>query len=365
MKTFVFASYFFAAVICSVFFIPTASFAQETTISPAKDAPSPTSVPAPTTGIDLTVSPVFINLLTDPGKEVKTQVKIRNNSNITEFLTIDLKTFKAAQNGTQPQLADVPKDDTFRSWISFSEDTFSLAPNQTKTIDVTIKPSSSAALGYYYALVFQRTSEKGNTQTGALIAGAPAISLLLEVKSPTTTRELQLVDFSTDSLIYEYLPTTFKVRVKNTGNIHAVAVGDIFIDSSSKEDIGIIRINEARGNILPQSEREFTVQWNDGMISKKEVIEDGKAVVDDKGNATYDVSWDFSKADKFRFGKYTAHALVVYDNGERDIPLEAKVSFWILPWKLMGIGLLIIILVFAGLRSMISSGIRSFSKKKK
>ena len=101
------------------------------------------------------------------------------------------------------------------------------------------------------------------------------------------------------------------------------------------------------------------------MLSRQELIEDGKAVIDDNGNAVYDVKWDFSKADKFRFGKYTAHALVVYDNGERDIPLEAKVSFWVLPWKLMAIALVLVLLVLAGMKSMFSSGMRSLSKKKK
>jgi hypothetical protein len=42
-------------------------------------------------------------------------------------------------------------------------------------------------------------------------------------------------------------------------------------------------------------------------------------------------------------GKYTAHMLLVYDNGERDIPIEAAVSFWIVPWRLIG-GILLAII---------------------
>jgi hypothetical protein len=50
-------------------------------------------------------------------------------------------------------------------------------------------------------------------------------------------------------------------------------------------------------------------------------------------------------------GKYTAHMLLVYDNGERDIPIEAAVSFWIVPWKLLGISLIVLLFALIGLRS--------------
>jgi hypothetical protein len=32
---------------------------------------------------------------------------------------------------------------------------------------------------------------------------------------------------------------------------------------------------------------------------------------------------------------------MVYDNGQRDVPIEATVSFWVIPWRLVG-GLLIV-----------------------
>ena len=78
--------------------------------------------------------------------------------------------------------------------------------------------------------MFQRTSEEKADKTGALVAGAPAVSILLEVKSPNAKREIQIVDATSDKLFYEYLPADIKVKVKNTGNIHIIPVGNIFID---------------------------------------------------------------------------------------------------------------------------------------
>lgn len=301
------------------------------------------------TGINLTVSPVFINLLTDPGKETSSKIKITNNSNITENLSTHLVKFKAAENGTQPTIEDIDKNDEFAKWVSFSENSFTLAPQETKTVTVKISPPESAALGYYYAVVFQRTSENKAEKTGTLVSGAPAVSILLEVKSPKAKREIQIVDATTDKLFYEYLPTDIQIKVKNTGNIHIIPVGNIFIDWGRKKDIGILTFNEGRGNILPNTERTFITTWGDAMITRK----DGKT------------QYDITKADKFRIGRYTANVLVVYDDGQRDIPLEAQVSFWVFPWKIVAVIIAIGLLMLLGIRSMLSSGAQKLRKSRK
>jgi hypothetical protein len=35
--------------------------------------------------------------------------------------------------------------------------------------------------------------------------------------------------------------------------------------------------------------------------------------------------------------------VLVYDNGQRDVPMEAYVSFWIIPWRLIIYALLLIL----------------------
>lgn len=321
--------------------------------------PQPTLQPKekPEGGIDLTVSPVFINLLTDPGKKVSSQIKIKNNSNQTEYLAIKLAKFEASTDGSMPKLMKLDPNDEFLKWISFSESQFTLASNQTKTITVTVTPAKTAGLGYYYGVIFQRIAEKDPAVGESIVAGAPAVSILLEVKSPNAKREIQLVDFTTDKLFYEYLPTTFKVKVSNTGNIHIVPGGNIFIDSLKTKEIAILPFNAPRGNILPDSERTYEVIWNDAMIVTTREDKDGKT--------SYKTSWDFAKADKFRIGKYTAHVLMVYDNGERDVPLEATVSFWVIPWKILAGLAIVTIFVVIGVRSTLSSWLRKLKSSKK
>ncbi len=314
-----------------------------------------------TSGINLTLTPTFLSLHTDPGKEITGKFTVKNNNNISENLELSLVKFKSSNTDRGIALSDVPKDDPFRDWIKFSDDSFTLASNQQKTITVTISAPKDAALGYYYGVLVSRKKNPDKVG-GAVIAGAPAIPILLDVRSENAKREMQLISLTTDNFINEYLPVNFHVRVKNTGNIHGVVSGSIFIDSLSKKEIGFINVNEGRGNILPSSERTFDASWSDGFAVQVPKEENGRTVTDAKGNPTYRTNFDFSKADKFRIGRYTAHALLIYDNGERDIPLEATVTFWVIPWKILAVAGIIVILVVIGLLTAIISNVKRIKK---
>jgi hypothetical protein len=82
-------------------------------------------------------------------------------------------------------------------------------------------------------------------------------------------------------------------------------------------------------------------------------------VRDGNGKEVLETTWDWSKADRFRIGKYTAHVLMIYDNGVRDIPMEAIVSFWVIPWKIIGVALLLLVFVGFGLWAVITTIIRA------
>ncbi len=300
--------------------------------------PSPTPlVPkeTPPSGINLTLAPTFLNLVTDPGEEVTSQIKVKNNNNFSEYLKIDIAKFESAEGGERPLISEFTSSDEYKNWISFSDSQFILDPNETKVIDVTIRAPKEASLGYYYAIIVNRTTQQETVAQGAAVAGAASVLALLEVTSPNAKRELQLVDFKTSKLFYEYLPAEFQITAKNTGNIHIIPSGEIFIDSMRLKEIGTIKTNEGRGNVLPGTERVYTVSWSDSFAVRVPKEDGGLAVRGEKGETKFETKFDFTKANKFRMGKYTAHLLMIYDNGERDIPLEGTVSFWVIPWRII------------------------------
>lgn len=310
----------------------------------------------PEVGISVTLSPVFLSLATDPGESVSSQFRVTNNNDFPEYFQISLVKIEANQDGTSPIISDVNPEDEFSNWITYTPSKFMLNPNQGQNIKVTISPPEDASLGYYYGLVVGRlsdTQEQELTEPGTAISASAAISILLNVNSPNAKREIQILDFTTDSLFYEYLPATFNVQVENTGNVHVVPFGNIFIDSMLNDEIAVLSANEGFGNVLPGIKRVFSITWDDGFAVRVPKEENGVILRDDKGNTVYETKFDFSKTDKFRFGRYTANLLMVYDNGERDVPIEATVSFWVIPWKILGVGLIVLILALVGLRSML------------
>ena len=127
--------------------------------------------------------------------------------------------------------------------------------------------------------------------------------------------------------------------------------GDVFITKGDSQ-VATLPINAEQGNILPNSYRIYTAGWVDGWPHNENVTNGDKLVLDKRGNPKTHLVYANGKvgnatpaiAPHFRFGKYTAHLLAVYDNGTRDVPLEATVSFWVIPWRFL-LGVLVLALI--------------------
>lgn len=316
----------------------------------------PTLAQTTTTGdLRLTTSPLPINLKTTPGSQVSATLKVKNDGTQTENIKVSLMKFKADSVTGVPMLLDKEPGDEYFNWVKFSEDSFSLPSNEWKTITADFTVPTTASFGYYYAVVFSRTDEKVQKQERqTIITGGTATLVLLEVQVPNAKKEVTLEEFSADKKMYEFLPATFTIKLRNTGSVHISTRGNIFLGRGSKNDIALIEVNAGRGSILPDSPRSFNEQWADGFPVYETKMEDGNQITE--------LKWDFRDAAKLRFGKYTAKLLLVYDDGQRDVPIEATVSFWVVPWRVIfgAIGILLIFFFLGRLSNRIS-----FRRKKK
>lgn len=310
----------------------------------------------PTEPINLTLSPIALTLETEPGVPVNSQIKIRNNSNQAESLKISIGTFTADETGARPLLRDPRLEDTFIPWLTLEKERFIINPGEWETIPLTFSPPSDASLSYYYTIIISRAQSAKLNPGETAVEGAPALLVLTTVHSPHARRQLTLEDFSVKFPVVEYLPQEFTFKIKNTGNVHLAPNGNVFVDGPGKKDIAVLLLNPNSASILPDSEREYTVVWDDGFPN---YTTDPKLPDNEQKPK---LSWDFSKANRFRIGKYTAHVLMVYDDGVRDIPIETSISFWVIPWKIILGGLLVLLLVGVGVRSVILSVVKKVKK---
>jgi hypothetical protein len=300
----------------------------------------------PTDGINLQISPLPIELNTKPGASTSTDLRVRNAGSQPEKLQVRLLKVSEDNNG-QVHLTNPTSSDEFVHWVSFDRQTFNAPPSQWQTIKMNISVPKSAAFGYYFAVEYLRAADVSPQPGKAVAHGAVATFILLNADAPGAKREAQVVAFGADRKSYEFLPANFEVKVKSTGNVHVAPYGNIFIAKGGKQ-VGVINVNADKGNILPGGSRFFQAAWSDGFpVYSVKSGADGQPLLDKKGQPQRSLKWDFSHANRLRFGHYTAHLVMVYDNGQRDVPMEATLSFWVVPWRLIGIVIGLIALIAA------------------
>jgi hypothetical protein len=285
--------------------------------------------------LNLVTSPLPINLHAAPESTISTDLRVKNGSTHPETLKITLMKFSAYGESGKPAIAERGEGDDYFDWVKFSSNTFMAPPDQWQTIKMTITFPKQAAFGYYYAVVFSRADQTVKPKAGQnVLLGSTAVLVLVDVASPGASRNANVTSFSADKHFYEYLPSTFSVRIHNAGNVHLVPTGDIFI-KRGKTAVATLHVNAANGNVLPGSNRVFTAKWEDGFPAYTAKEAGGQVILDKNDKPVTYLKWDFAKVSHLRIGRYSAHLLMAYDNGNTDVPLEATLSFWVIPWRLI------------------------------
>jgi len=297
---------------------------------------------------NLTSSPLAVNLAARPGATVTTPLRVQNTGDQSETINVSLQKFGAFGTGGMPTIEAPSESDDFIKWASFSKTSFKAEPGQWTDITMTLKVPRTAAFGYYYAVVFSTDQKRPEFTDGRRtgVNGAVASLVLLDVNALGAKRELTIEDFISVKKIYEYAPASFEIKVKNPGNVHTIPSGNIFISrSAGSEILSTLSINPGQGNVLPGSERLFTVNWDDGWPVFADKRINGQVISDEDGKPVKQLDWSSNNLNKFRFGKYTASVTLVYNDGTNDVPIEGTVSFWIIPWKILGVSLIVLLLV--------------------
>jgi hypothetical protein len=309
----------------------------------------PTITRAEEGNFSLQVTPSPLVLTIKPGETTTTELKIRNNGDKEEKLKIEPKSFTINSDTGDVTLSDGSPGD-INSWVSFANPTFTILPGEWFTERITMSLPKDAGFSYSFALVISRANDTTSAKPGeTTVKGSVAVFTLIAVDRPDAKRQVEVVSFVSSKRAYEYLPAEFKTTLKNTGNTIVQPYGNIFVQRSggSKSPISTLPVNEGKGYILPGSSRTLTTTWSDGFP----VNQSTKSA--DNSQSKNTLLWNWDKLSDFRFGRYTAKLVAVYNDGTRDVPIEAQTTFWIIPWKLLLGALAIIALLFVGVFSFI------------
>ncbi|MGB4759155.1 MAG: hypothetical protein WBP26_03790 [Candidatus Saccharimonadales bacterium] len=306
--------------------------------------------------LQVTPSPLVTTI--KPGVPTEVELRVRNAGGTSEELKIEPRAFSFNSTTGEVELQDTTPPD-IAEWISFSSPVFTVKPGEWFSQKIKFSLPKETGFSYSFALVITRKNNPQPTSEGRLLRGSVAVFTLVNVDRPGATRILEVPKFVATKRVFEYLPATFTVEFKNSGNSIVQPYGNIFVQrgSNDTQPLATLPVNETRGYILPDTSRSLESNWTNGFPAY-EISKDAS------GKEVRSLKWNFANASEFRFGRYTAKLVAAYNDGQRDIPLVAEVTFWVIPWKILLGVLIVLLLIGAGIWAIIRKLVKTVQRKK-
>lgn len=301
-------------------------------IAPVNAATTTQPRPNPSeAGQALEIAPPVLTLSADPGQTIKSKISIRDVSTSKLIVQGEVNDFVAnGEDGTPKILLDEGETSPYSMKAWFQPLTsLTLNPKQIEDLPITIRVPADAAPGGYFSVVrFTATAPQLNG-TGVSLSASLGALVFMRVngaaKEGMTLEEFKVTtDKGQTKKIFESAPLMFVERLKNTGNVHEQPAGQVTITDMFGKKVATVNVNLPPRNILPGSIRRFEQKLD-------------KAVI---GNT-------------FLFGRYTATAKITYGSNKQVV--TDSVTFWVIPYKLIGFGILGLIIAFFLLRKAIRS----------
>lgn len=277
---------------------------------------------ANTTGQALEIAPPVLNVKADPGETVRTSISLRDVSTSSLVVRNQINDFVAAgEDGTPKLLLDGSKDDSpysLKEWIQPLPE-FTLKPKQVNQLPLVIKVPANAAPGGYYAVVRFTATPPGLDGTGVSLSASLGTLILLRVNGDAR-ESVKIEEFSAtkngdSNWLFESPPITFLTRVKNNGSLHEQPTGQVAVKDMFGNSVANVNVNLNRNNVLPGSIRKFDHPLDSSVIGGR-----------------------------FLFGRYTADLSLSY--GSKGQTLAASTSFWVIPYRLIGLVIILLIIAF-------------------
>lgn len=285
---------------------------------------------APTTRA-LTLIPPSVEISLTPGQTTTTVIKLYNETQNKLQLYTEVRDFTAKGETGQPSY-DFTGDPTgFSSWVSLPKGPIDLEPGQRTEIPITVSVPTNADPGGHYASVFFGSTPPGDGQVkissklGTLLLGKVAGA----VEEQGSVSEF---GFVTGKTFYTRPPVDFFFRFNNSGNVHLRPTGTITIKNMFGSTVDSFEVNPSLGATLPNSIRRYEATWEKRPITQTSGSFIGKFF------SEYKNEWN-----NFAIGKYTAQLSLTISSAKSGG--SASLSFWIVPWHLLIVWIIILALV--------------------
>ena len=286
------------------------------------------NTPNQNVGQALEIAPPVLNLKANPGETIKTSISLRDVSTSPLVVRNQINDFVAAgEDGTPKLLIDENGNAesspySLKDWVQPLPQ-FTLKPREVNQLPVTIRVPANAAPGGYYAVVRFTASAPGLDGNGVSLSASLGTLILLRVNGDAK-EEMKIEEFSatksgSPNWLFESAPITFITRVKNNGSSHEQPTGQAAVKDMFGNAVANVNFNLGQSNILPSSIRKFEQPLDSSVIGNRVL-----------------------------FGRYTADLKMSY--GTQGQTMTASTSFWVIPYRLIGFAILLIVIAFIVIR---------------
>ncbi len=183
-------------------------------------------------------------------------------------------------------------------WMALDRDTLRIGAGQTETISLTVENNDSLSPGGHYGAIVVSALNDG-LPGGDAVAVQPAVStLVLLKKRGGETYSLEMMDVKTNKSLLS-LPKTAMLEFKNTGNVHVVPRGTVQLVSPTGSVIRRGVINEQSGFVLPESTRNYEVDFSGSspwLPGRYKLVTEWRFDGQESFNQTVEYIWYIGKA---------------------------------------------------------------------
>lgn len=269
------------------------------------------------TGQALEIAPPLITLTVNPGQTIHTQLNLRDVAAGKLLVSAQVNDFTAAGEDGTPKILLNEKGTTpysLKTWVS-PLPSMIMSPQQIKKLSVTIHVPRTASPGGHYGVIRFSAVPPELKGTGVSLSASLGALVLLTVRGAIND-QLSVQEFSANSggktgKLFESAPINFVERIKNTGNSLEQPAGQVTVTDMFGKTIAGVNVNLPPRYILPSTIRKFTEPLDSSVIGNKRL-----------------------------FGLY--HATLKLTYGQDKKTLTQKLSFWVIPYKLI-LGVIILL----------------------
>ncbi|MEK7592168.1 MAG: hypothetical protein AAB508_02105 [Patescibacteria group bacterium] len=281
----------------------------------------------------LTVSPARVEITGDPGTTLQGEISLFNEQEGARTFFTSFENFEPSGDTGAPHF--IGRKNGLATWIQ-AESKVMLASGQRAVVPFLITIPQNAEPGGYFAAVFFGSQEPEATGGGQVSVGGKIGVLILLRVSGEVEEGGGLLAFTTKEKqkFFSTLPVAFAYRINNTGGDRTVPHGEVTIKNTLQITSAKLLANDKEGSVLPNSTRKFEVIWG-------EVSQPANTT---EQNTEYPGFFEMAgkQWSDFHFGWYTANLNLVWGD-DASQTANAAYHFFIIPWQLLIIVLLIVL----------------------